>query len=63
MLCFAGALLLNQDPKQYVWVCQGVTVVDNMDDGEELLLTDVGRLWFSHVWIHSLFELFMPLLL
>ncbi|KAF3700456.1 Myosin-16 [Channa argus] len=34
------ALLLNPDPKQYVWVCQGVTVVDNMDDGEELLLTD-----------------------
>ncbi|XP_029363577.1 myosin-16-like [Echeneis naucrates] len=36
-----GALLLSPDPKQYVWVCQGVTVVDNMDDGEELLLTDV----------------------
>uniref|UniRef100_A0A665TV44 Myosin-16-like n=1 Tax=Echeneis naucrates TaxID=173247 RepID=A0A665TV44_ECHNA len=35
-----GALLLSPDPKQYVWVCQGVTVVDNMDDGEELLLTD-----------------------
>ncbi|XP_059204632.1 myosin-16-like [Centropristis striata] len=34
------ALLLQSDPKQYVWVCQGVTVVDNMDDGEELLLTD-----------------------
>ncbi|XP_051797509.1 myosin-16-like [Acanthochromis polyacanthus] len=34
------ALLLNPDPKQYVWVCQGVTKVDNMDDGEELLLTD-----------------------
>ncbi|MBN3312154.1 MYH16 protein, partial [Atractosteus spatula] len=33
-------LLLTPDPKQYVWVCQGVTVVDNMDDGEELLLTD-----------------------
>ncbi|KAI1884621.1 hypothetical protein AGOR_G00228270 [Albula goreensis] len=34
------ALLLNPDPKQYIWVCQGVTVVDNMDDGEELMLTD-----------------------
>ncbi|KAM8723837.1 myosin-16-like [Acanthopagrus schlegelii] len=34
------ALLLSPDPKQYVWVCQGVTVVDNMDDGEELMLTD-----------------------
>ncbi|XP_034749644.1 myosin-16-like [Etheostoma cragini] len=38
---FIEALLLKPDPKQYVWVCQGVTVVDNMDDGEELLLTDV----------------------
>uniref|UniRef100_A0A8D0CVK5 Myosin heavy chain 16 n=1 Tax=Sander lucioperca TaxID=283035 RepID=A0A8D0CVK5_SANLU len=37
---FIEALLLKPDPKQYVWVCQGVTVVDNMDDGEELLLTD-----------------------
>ncbi|XP_063042688.1 myosin-16-like [Engraulis encrasicolus] len=36
------ALLVNPDPKQYVWVCQGVTVVDNMDDGEELMLTDVA---------------------
>ncbi|XP_071762474.1 myosin-16-like [Centroberyx gerrardi] len=35
------ALLLSPDPKQYVWVCQGVTVVENMDDGEELMLTDV----------------------
>uniref|UniRef100_A0A667XSN2 Myosin-16-like n=1 Tax=Myripristis murdjan TaxID=586833 RepID=A0A667XSN2_9TELE len=34
------ALLLNPDPKHYVWICQGVTVVDNMDDGEELMLTD-----------------------
>ncbi|KAL4658223.1 myosin-16-like [Arapaima gigas] len=33
-------LLLRPDPQQYAWVCQGVTVVDNMDDGEELLLTD-----------------------
>ncbi|XP_047426901.1 myosin-16-like [Mugil cephalus] len=34
------ALLLSPDPKQYVWVCQGVTNVENMDDGEELQLTD-----------------------
>ncbi|KAM6957857.1 myosin-16-like [Aplochiton taeniatus] len=33
-------LLLVKDPKQYVWICQGVTMVDNMDDGEELMLTD-----------------------
>ena len=29
------------DPKEYHWTSQGVTTVDNMDDGEELLLTDV----------------------
>ncbi|KAG7242267.1 hypothetical protein CRUP_018902, partial [Coryphaenoides rupestris] len=34
------ALLLSPDPNQYVWVCQGVTKVDNMDDGEELTITD-----------------------
>ncbi|XP_029433444.1 myosin-16 isoform X2 [Rhinatrema bivittatum] len=33
-------LLLVPDPKQYHWMCQGVTTVDNMDDGEEFLLTD-----------------------
>ncbi|KAL7829724.1 hypothetical protein AOLI_G00306090 [Acnodon oligacanthus] len=36
------ALLLVPDPKQYVWICQGVTVVDNMDDREELMLTDMA---------------------
>uniref|UniRef100_A0A8B9KPQ9 Uncharacterized protein n=1 Tax=Astyanax mexicanus TaxID=7994 RepID=A0A8B9KPQ9_ASTMX len=36
------ALLLVADPKQYVWICQGVTVVDNMDDKEELMLTDMA---------------------
>ncbi|XP_061892707.1 myosin-16-like [Entelurus aequoreus] len=36
------ALLLSADPKQYAWVCQGVTVVDNMDDGEELQITDAA---------------------
>ncbi|XP_055507873.1 myosin-16-like [Leucoraja erinacea] len=36
------ALLLQPDPNQYFWVCQGVVSVDNMDDGEELGLTDVA---------------------
>uniref|UniRef100_A0A8C3SXI7 Myosin-16 n=1 Tax=Chelydra serpentina TaxID=8475 RepID=A0A8C3SXI7_CHESE len=35
-------LLLVADPKQYQWISQGVTTVDNMDDGEELLVTDVA---------------------
>ncbi|XP_004705615.1 myosin-16 [Echinops telfairi] len=36
------SLLLVPNPKQYNWVSQGVTVVDNMDDGEELQITDVA---------------------
>ncbi|XP_032086660.1 myosin-16 [Thamnophis elegans] len=36
------SLLCVPDPKEYQWTSQGVTVVDNMDDGEELLLTDVA---------------------
>lgn len=31
-----------------MWVCQGVTLVDNVDGGEELLLTDVRSLLCSH---------------
>ncbi|XP_058892813.2 myosin-16 [Kogia breviceps] len=36
------SLLLVPNPKQYFWVSQGVTTVDNMDDGEELQVTDVA---------------------
>uniref|UniRef100_A0A8C0DEB4 Myosin-16 n=1 Tax=Balaenoptera musculus TaxID=9771 RepID=A0A8C0DEB4_BALMU len=36
------SLLLVPNPKQYCWVSQGVTMVDNMDDGEELQVTDVA---------------------
>ncbi|TFK10558.1 inactive pancreatic lipase-related protein 1 [Platysternon megacephalum] len=35
-------LLLSPDPKNYHWISQGVTTVENMDDGEELLVTDVA---------------------
>ncbi|XP_012494347.1 PREDICTED: LOW QUALITY PROTEIN: myosin-7-like [Propithecus coquereli] len=34
------SLLLVPNAKQYHWVSQGVTVVDNMDDREELQITD-----------------------
>ncbi|XP_008055333.1 LOW QUALITY PROTEIN: myosin-16-like [Carlito syrichta] len=34
------SLLLVPNPKEYHWVSQGVTMVDNMDDGEELQITD-----------------------
>ncbi|XP_075850961.1 LOW QUALITY PROTEIN: putative uncharacterized protein MYH16 [Microcebus murinus] len=36
------SLLLVPNAKQYHWVSQGVTVVDNMDDGEELQITDIA---------------------
>nr|ABB96414.1 masticatory myosin heavy chain 2M [Canis lupus familiaris] len=36
------SLLLVPNPKEYHWVSQGVTVVENMDDGEELQITDVA---------------------
>ncbi|KAM9057652.1 LOW QUALITY PROTEIN: uncharacterized protein MYH16 [Megaptera novaeangliae] len=36
------SLLLVPNPKQYCWVSQGITMVDNMDDGEELQVTDVA---------------------
>ncbi|XP_001511881.2 myosin-16 [Ornithorhynchus anatinus] len=36
------SLLLVPNPKEYQWISQGVTVVDNMDDGEELQITDVA---------------------
>ncbi|XP_011799339.1 PREDICTED: myosin-4-like [Colobus angolensis palliatus] len=35
------SLLLVPNPKEYHWVSQGVTMVDNMDDKEELQITDV----------------------
>ncbi|XP_066130362.1 myosin-16 [Saccopteryx bilineata] len=35
-------LLLVPNPKEYQWVSQGVTSVENMDDGEELQITDVA---------------------
>lgn len=35
-------MLCVPDPKEYHWTSQGVIVVDNMDDGEEMQLTDVS---------------------
>lgn len=46
-LLLAETLLLVPNPKEYNWISQGVTSVENMDDGEELLITDVSE-W---VWL------------
>lgn len=34
-------LLLSMNPYDYHFCSQGVTTVDNMNDGEELIATDV----------------------
>ncbi|XP_025060351.1 myosin-16 [Alligator sinensis] len=52
-------LLLVPDPNHYHWICQGVTTVDNMDDGEELMCTDVAFdvLGFSSEEKHGVYKL------
>lgn len=35
-------LLLSLNPYDYHFCSQGVTTVDNLDDGQELMATDVG---------------------
>lgn len=39
-------LLLSMNPYDYHFCSQGVITVDNMDDGQELMATDV-RLWWD----------------
>lgn len=38
-------LLLSMNPYDYHFCSQGVITVDNMDDGEELMATDVCLWW------------------
>lgn len=38
-------LLLSMNPYDYHFCSQGVITVDNMDDGEELMATDVHLWW------------------
>lgn len=44
-------LLLSLNPYDYHFCSQGVTTVDNLDDGQELMATDVGAqpwAWGGH---------------
>ena len=41
-VAFSETLLVSKDPYDYKYVSQGDTVVNNLDDGEELKLTDVS---------------------
>lgn len=41
-------LLLSLNPYDYHFCSQGVTTVDNLDDGEELMATDVRVLPSCH---------------
>lgn len=41
-------LLVSSNPYDYHFCSQGVTTVENMDDGEELMATDVSAFIFPH---------------
>lgn len=43
--CPLDMLLLSMNPYDYHFCSQGVITVDNMDDGEELMATDVCLGW------------------
>lgn len=46
-------LLLSVNPYDYHFCSQGVITVDNIDDGEELMATDVCRVgaeWLPAAW-------------
>lgn len=44
-LCPLDMLLLSMNPYDYHFCSQGVITVDNMNDGEELMATDVRLGW------------------
>jgi len=41
-MCYTDMLLVSSNPFDYHFCSQGVTTVDHMDDGDELLATDVS---------------------
>lgn len=41
-MCYTDMLLVSSNPFDYHFCSQGVVTVDNMDDGDELLATDVS---------------------
>lgn len=42
---FTDMLLVSTNPYDYHFCSQGVVTVDNLDDGEELMATDVSLYW------------------
>lgn len=50
---FSDMLLVSTNPYDYHFCSQGVVTVDNLDDGEELIATDVSLNWFDSV-LHRL---------
>lgn len=41
-MCYTDMLLVSSNPFDYHFCSQGVITVDHMDDGDELLATDVS---------------------
>ncbi len=54
--------MLESDPKFYHFIAQGVITIDNLDDAEEMRLTDdaISILGFTPVKLNfTVFELFL----
>lgn len=50
---FTDMLLISTNPYDYHFCSQGVVTVDNLDDGEELLATDVSLYGFGPGFLRS----------
>lgn len=46
-LLVTDMLLVSSNPYDFHFCSQGVTTVENLDDGQELMATDVGSFIFS----------------
>lgn len=53
-LSVADMLLVSSNPYDYHFCSQGVTTVENLDDGQELMATDVRASDFTcrNIWLN-----------
>ena len=53
-------MLVQTDPKLYFFIAQGMTVIDNVDDNEEMKATDEAFdiLQFKQVKLFAIIEIF-----
>ena len=57
---FKEMMLVQTDPKLYFFIAQGMTVIDNVDDNEEMKATDEAFdiLQFKQVKLFAIIEIF-----